>query len=99
MEIPVLVKAAVSKIDKNSEVILFGSRARGDARPASDLDFLILLNTDVSKEAKNEIIRKLYDLELSTDAVISSIIHTRKEWKNRAVTPIYKAIQKEGIKI
>ena len=36
------VKATVRQIDPQAEVILFGSRARGDARKDSDWDFLVL---------------------------------------------------------
>lgn len=36
MNIPQLVKEKVLEIDKNAEVILFGSRAKGDFRGESD---------------------------------------------------------------
>lgn len=96
MDIVKLVKQEVLKIDRNAEVILFGSRARGDYRKDSDWDFLILLNQPLTKDLKEFILDKLYDLELQTDSVISTIIHTKTEWEERSVTPIYQVIQKEG---
>ena len=36
------VKRSVHKIDPQAEVWLFGSRARGDARPDSNWGFLVL---------------------------------------------------------
>ena len=33
-------------VPKDSRLVLFGSRARGDYRPESDWDLLILLNQD-----------------------------------------------------
>jgi predicted nucleotidyltransferase len=96
MNIVKLVKQEVIKIDRNAEVILFGSRARGDYRKDSDWDFLILLNQPLTKDLKEFILDKLYDLELQTDSVISTIIHTKTEWEERSVTPIYQVIQKEG---
>ena len=33
---------AVKKIEPSAEIILYGSRARGNAEPESDYDFLIL---------------------------------------------------------
>jgi predicted nucleotidyltransferase len=38
------VKRTVLAIDLLAEVWLFGSRARGDSRPDSDWDFLVLTN-------------------------------------------------------
>ncbi|MFZ2898245.1 MAG: nucleotidyltransferase domain-containing protein [Saprospiraceae bacterium] len=96
MNIVKLVKQEVIKIDPKAEVILFGSRARGDYRKDSDWDFLILLNQPLTKDLKEFILDKLYDLELQTDSVISTIIHTKTEWEERSVTPIYKVIKKEG---
>lgn len=98
MNIPALVKKEVKAIDPQSEVILFGSRARGQDQPSSDWDFLILLNLPLTKKLKDQILEKLYDLELNTDTVISSIIHTKSDWKNRAVTPIYQIIASEGVR-
>ncbi len=44
MNISKLVKQEVTKIDPKAEIILFGSRARGDFRMDSDWDFLVLLD-------------------------------------------------------
>ena len=94
MNIIQLVKQEVVSIVPNSDIILFGSRARGDYRADSDWDFLILLDEQISKEVKNQIRNALYELELETDEVISSIIHSKSEWEKRAITPIYQVIEK-----
>jgi predicted nucleotidyltransferase len=92
------VKSAIFDIAPGSEVILFGSRARGDYKQDSDWDFLILLQTNtISKELKAEIQERLYEIELATDEVISAIIHTKLDWEKRAITPIYQIIKKEGL--
>ena len=96
MDILKLANQEVTKIDPKAEVILFGSRARGDFRKDSDWDFLVLLNQPLTKDLKELILEKLYDLELRTDSVISKIIHTKSDWEDRAVTPIYQIIKKEG---
>ncbi|MCB0528729.1 MAG: nucleotidyltransferase domain-containing protein [Saprospiraceae bacterium] len=96
MRIESLVKQEVKKIDPKAEVILFGSRARGDSRNDSDWDFLILLERPLTQDLKFLILDSLYDLELEYNSVISPIIHSRKEWEDLAVTPIYQAIKKEG---
>jgi uncharacterized protein len=46
------IKTIVKQIDPKADVILYGSRARGDERPDSDWDLLILVNskTDLDNE-------------------------------------------------
>lgn len=48
---------------------------------------------------KDEIREKLYEIELETDEVISTIIHQKKEWEERAVMPIHQIIEEEGIEL
>lgn len=96
MEIENLVKQEVIKIDPNAEVILFGSRARGDFRKDSDWDILVLLDLPLSPSLKALILDNLYDLELQSNSIISLIIHSKSEWENLAVTPIYQNIKNEG---
>ncbi len=99
MDIVEAVKKEVKKVSSDNDVILFGSRARGDHREGSDWDFLILLDLeDPSKHEKEEIRERLYEIELASDEVISSIIHTKSEWEKRSVTPIYQIIKEEGYK-
>ena len=98
-EISELVRAAVQNIEQNAQVILFGSRARGDNRSDSDWDFLILLDREPTITLKDEIRERLYEIELETDEVISTIIHQKKEWEERAVMPIHQIIEEEGIEI
>jgi len=42
------IKSIVSKIDPQAQIILYGSRSTGKARPDSDWDFLILTNSQVN---------------------------------------------------
>lgn len=83
-------------MDPEADVILFGSRARGDFRSDSDWDFLVLLNEPLTPNLKNRILDNLYHLELEYDVVISVIIHSKSDWEALAVTPIYQIISKEG---
>ncbi len=100
MNIAKAVKREIAKISPKSDIILFGSRARGSYRKDSDWDFLILLEKKkISKKEKEKIREKLYEIELASEEVISPIIYTRQEWEKRAITPIYQIIKKEGKKI
>ncbi len=93
------VKEAVLESAPKAEVILYGSRARGTARSDSDWDFLILLPGPVSKKLELEIKDRLYDIELETDTVLTSIIRSKQEWlsKRYKVVPLRQEIEKDGI--
>ncbi len=95
------VKTAVRVLVPDAEIILFGSRARGTARSDSDWDFLILLPTPVDRTLEMQIKDCLYDIELETDMVLSSIIRSKQEWLSEryAVIPLRQQIEKEGIAV
>ncbi len=54
-------------------VILFGSCARGEAGPDSDVDLLVVLPIEGSKREKRiEIRLALHDLRVATDVIVST---------------------------
>ena len=44
-----------------AEIILFGSRAAGSARPDSDVDLLVVLETDLAPSARRSILESALD--------------------------------------
>ena len=94
-----LVKTALQTLAPDAEIILYGSRARGTARADSDWDFLILLPSPASKTLERQIKDRLYDVELETDAVLSSIIRSQQEWQSAqyAFMPLRQQIEKDGV--
>lgn len=93
------IKTTVLAHDKNTEVILFGSRARGDHKPDSDWDLLILTKIDADAHFKRAIIDDVYDVELKYDQAISTVIISRENWEDWSIMPLYKTVAKEGIAI
>ena len=93
------VKNAVQEIEADAEILLYGSRARGDSIDQSDWDFLILLEGKVNDKRTDQIRHRLYEIEWETGEVISSIIREKKEWNSRLYRsmPIHKVIEREGI--
>jgi predicted nucleotidyltransferase len=77
-------------------LILFGSRARGDAGPSSDYDFLILVD-----ERSSAIVRLIRQTEVelidSSGALSGSLICSEEEWKKRKNLPIGINVDREGI--
>ena len=95
------MKEAVLELAPKAEVILYGSRARGTARSDSDWDFLILLPGPVSKELEMKIKDRLYDIELETDTVLTSIIRSKQVWlsKQYEEVPLRREVEKDGIAV
>jgi len=79
------------------KIIMFGSQARGDAEPDSDIDILVVLEGEVNA---GEEIEKTSDivssLSLEKDALISCIFMNEYQFINRS-GPLLRNIRKEGI--
>ena len=95
------VSQAIHRIEPSATAILYGSEARGDARPDSDIDVLVLLEgkkRDLKRE--DALAGELYNIELTTGVLISPMIMLRKQWETRPFkTPFYINVMNEGKRI
>ena len=93
-----LIQNSVRSIDPKAEVILYGSRARGDERIDSDWDILILTDYSVNLQTEREFRDKLYDLELETGEPFSVFAYSKSDWQTKQrITPFYQNVTQEGI--
>jgi len=81
------------------DIILFGSKARGDSDPESDIDLLLLTTKPLNWKERHEIVDALFDLEMKHDVVISIIVNTLHDWNEGVCTvlPIHDKITGEGV--
>lgn len=97
-EILKAIKLILKSIVPDARVILFGSRARGDEKPGSDWDILIILDKPkVEPSDFDTISYPLYELGWQEDEHFSAKLYTKSEWMKRSFTPFYKNVEKEGI--
>jgi predicted nucleotidyltransferase len=95
-----MIKKQVKEIDPSADIILYGSRARGDEGPDSDWDILILVNTEADIETEKVFRHKLFEVELELGLALSTFVYNKQEWKSKYwMTPLYKNISNEGILI
>ena len=82
-----------------NEIILFGSKARGDSDEASDIDLFLVTKHSIHWKERQAIIHALFDLGMKYD-VIFSILDTPEVNLSKglfSVFPIYDEIMKEGV--
>jgi predicted nucleotidyltransferase len=93
------VKQTICEIEPDAAIILYGSRARGDAHAESAWDFLILLDGVVDDKHIDAIRHRLYEIEWDCGEVLSAIVRSRQEWDTplHQATPFSKVVREQGI--
>lgn len=83
------------------EVILFGSKARGDSSEESDIDLLLLTDGPLHWKERHAIIEALFDVEMKHDVVISIVVNAVQDWKEGICTllPLHEEVNREGVAI
>ena len=92
------IAEAMRRVAPDAKTILYGSEARGDARPDSDIDLIILLNDkdSITMDERMRLTAPLYDIELETGIQINPFIESLQKWGKR-FTPFYENVMKEGL--
>lgn len=92
-------KRTITDVVEDAEVILFGSRARGDAKKDSDYDIIVIVNCPVDIALEEKIISNMFPLELETGNLFTLIVFSKNQWSS----PLYKAmpfrknVEREGV--
>jgi len=78
---------------------VFGSRARGDAAPDSDMDVFIELKT-CTPELRQRISEIAWEVGFEMDRVISTVVTTRAELEQGAMgaNPLLLSVEREGVR-
>ncbi len=99
-------KQALEKLKKkirekfpSAEIILYGSKVRGDFDDESDIDLLILIDGEVNSKIEEEISKIAYEIELEYDVVFGKVIESKDFWNSKLAKamPLHQNIDKEGV--
>ena len=83
--------------DRLAGVVLYGSEARGQSDPDSDIDLLVLLNAPVDSHQDSwTCIRTLYPLVLESERPIHSMPVDISEYEGLEF-PLYRIAEREGV--
>ena len=94
------LKEALRKKFKLLDFRVFGSKAKGDASPDSDIDVMIEVE-DYNPAIESIIDDLIFEINLTFDCFISTVIFSKKELDEGPLSesPIYKAIEREGVRV
>ena len=95
------IRKEIALLDSTAEIILYGSRARGDAERDSDYDLLILSDGPTNTQKEDEIRGKLYPISLTHNVSLSLFLLSRRKWKSELyrAMPFHKKVISEGFPI
>jgi predicted nucleotidyltransferase len=80
-------------------VILYGSMARGEAGPASDIDLLVLLSAPFDYFAElRQIVDVLYPIQLESEQLISAKPALASDYEGGSIS-LYRNAQREGVAV
>jgi predicted nucleotidyltransferase len=82
------------------QLIVFGSRARGDAGPESDLDVLVLVE-HVDAAIRKTISHCAWEIGFTTGVLIQTVVMTREEAEHgpEQSSLLMLAVKEEGISV
>ena len=91
-------EVAKTTLPKGSSLLLYGSRARGDASKNSDWDLLILLDKpDLSESDYDNISFPFTMLGWNIGEIISPQMYTKKDWESISFLPFHKNVEHDKI--
>lgn len=80
-------------------LMLFGSQARGDAEPGSDVDVLVVLEGPVRPgEEIRRSIKDVAELSLENNVVFSCVFVSRDRFENE-LSPLLINVRREGVPV
>ncbi|MHB8278985.1 MAG: nucleotidyltransferase family protein [Candidatus Humimicrobiaceae bacterium] len=81
------------------DLILYGSKARGDFAEFSDLDVLVLTGTEVNNDLEEKIFNFSFKIELKYDVIFGIVVYSKVFWNSIIGNsmPLHWNIDKEGI--
>jgi predicted nucleotidyltransferase len=89
----------LAKITPIRNLRVFGSRARGDAAPDSDLDLFIELE-EATPELRQHISEIAWEVGFEMERVISTVVATRDDLEHGAMgaNPLILNVEREGVR-
>jgi uncharacterized protein len=85
-------------VERFVRLVVFGSVARGDARPDSDIDMMLFVSHTLPSD-KEFISDLCSDILLEYGIVLSLFCRTEAEFAQRPFNPLFRSILREGVAV
>ncbi|WP_018130142.1 nucleotidyltransferase family protein [Effusibacillus pohliae] len=84
-----------------AKIILFGSKARGEAGPYSDVDLLVLTYKERSKEDREKLSDIAADINIDYGVALSCLYYNIDDWQaGDSINPFLKDnVEREGVEV
>jgi predicted nucleotidyltransferase len=84
-----------------TRVILFGSKARGQGWPDSDIDLLVLTSCPVGSRLRATVSDRLADINLQNDVLLTSVVISEQDWSSGLIRYmlIHDEVERDGCEI
>jgi uncharacterized protein len=88
----------VRAVFPSARIWAFGSRVRGDATAASDLDVCIVLDA-LDEDMDRQLMRMAWEVGFAHDILVSTVTFSLEDFRNGpcSESPLVRAILKEGV--
>lgn len=95
-----LIRTTVRGFEPDASIILYGSRARGDAREDSDWDIVVLLNKPpMPHDERYAIAYELWDKGQNIGEEINTLVYTKDQWDSAPPSLFKYNVREEGIQL
>lgn len=95
-----LIRTTIRSFEPDASIILYGSRARGDAREDSDWDIVVLLNKPpMPHDERYAIAYELWDKGQDIGEEINTLVYTKDQWDSAPPSLFKYNVREEGIQL
>ena len=93
-----MIRDTIREAEPTAQIILYGSRARGDAREDSDWDVLAIVDKPrLTLTERSNIQYPIWDKGLDVGEEINVFSYTRRQWEQAPPSLFKYNVMKEGI--
>ncbi len=95
------LKRRLKKRTPLQRIVLFGSRARGDHDPDSDMDVLVILDDGADASSRRTVSDCAWETSLEQGVLVVPVVYSRHDWEDgpERSSLLAQAIDAEGITV